>query len=255
MRFLRPRRAPLWAACLSAGLPLSSLAADEPPADSHWGLGLAASVSQRPYRDADNKTRALPLLVYENRWVRIGGPGIDLKLPPAGPVSFALRARYAFDGYEQDDAPILAGMAERKDSFWLGGAAKWHNGIVDLSAEWLGDVSSHSKGQQFKLQLDRSFRTGAFEFTPRLAATWLDRKYVDYYYGVTAPEVTAGRPFYEGRATVNAEVGLRTVYGLAPRHAVSLDLSTTRLGAGITDSPLVERRNVSSVRLGYIYRF
>lgn len=28
MRILRPRRAPLWAVCLSAGLPLSSLAAE-----------------------------------------------------------------------------------------------------------------------------------------------------------------------------------------------------------------------------------
>ena len=255
MKFSRSRRSPLLAACLAAALPLSSRGADEPAAGAQWGVGLAVGVSQRPYRDADNQTRALPLLTYENRWVRIGGPGIDLKLPPAGPVSFALRARYAFDGYDEDNAPILAGMAERKSSFWLGGAAKWRNDIVDLSAEWLRDASSHSKGQQFKLQLDRSFRTGAFEFTPRLAATWLDRKYVGYYYGVTAPEVTAGRPFYEGKATVNAEVGLRTVYGLAPRHAVSLDVSTTRLGAGITDSPLVERRNVSSVRFGYIYRF
>jgi outer membrane scaffolding protein for murein synthesis (MipA/OmpV family) len=255
MKFSRSRRSPLLAACLAAALPLSSRAADEPAAGAQWGLGLVVGVSQRPYRDADNQTRALPLLSYENRWVRIAGPGIDLKLPPAGPVSFALRARYAFDGYDEDDAPILAGMAERKSSFWLGGAAKWRTGIVDLSAEWLHDASSHSKGQPFKLQLDRSFRTGAFEFTPRVAATWLDRKYVDYYYGVTAPEVTAGRPFYEGNATVNAELGLRTVYGLAPRHALSLDVSTTRLGAGITDSPLVERRNVSSVRFGYIYRF
>jgi outer membrane protein len=256
MKFFRSRRSPLLAACLAAGLPLSSLAADEQPAaDSHWGLGLAVGISQRPYRDADNQTRALPLLTYENRWVRIAGPGIDLKLPSAGPVSFALRARYAFDGYEQDDAPILNGMAERKDSIWLGGAAKWHNDIVDVSGEWLGDASSHSKGQQFKLQLDRSFRTGAFEFTPRVAAIWLDRKFVDYYYGVTAPEVTAERPFYEGKATVNAEVGLRTVYALAPRHAVSLDVSTTRVGTGIKDSPLVERRNLSSVRLGYVYRF
>lgn len=255
MKFLRPPRPTLLAVGLAAGLPLSSLAADEPVADSQWGLGLAVGVSQRPYRDADNETRALPLLTYENRWVRIGGPGIDLKLPSAGPVSFALRARYAFDGYEQDDAPILNGMTERKDSFWLGGAAKWHNPIVDVSAEWLGDVSSHSKGQQFKLQLDRSFRAGAFQFTPRVAATWLDRKYVDYYYGVTAPEVTADRPFYEGAATVNAEVGLRTVYGLAPRHALSLDVSTTRLGTGIKDSPLVERRNVSRVVFGYVYRF
>lgn len=255
MKFLRPLHPTLLAAGLVAGLPLSSLAADEPVAGSQWGLGLAVGVSQRPYRDADNQTRALPLLTYENRWVRIGGPGIDLKLPSAGPVSFALRARYAFDGYEQDDAPILNGMAERKSSVWLGGAAKWRNGIVDLSAEWLGDVSSHSKGQQFKLQLDRGFRAGAFEFTPRVAAVWLDRKYVDYYYGVTASEVTADRPFYEGRATVNAEVGLRTVYAFAPRHAVSLDVSTTRLGSGIKDSPLVERRNVSGVRFGYVYRF
>ena len=255
MNFPRPRSSPLLAACFVAGLPLSSLAADEPAADSQWGLGLAVGVSQRPYRDADNQTRALPLLTYENRWVHVGGPGVDLKLPSAGPVSFALRARYAFDGYEQDDAPILNGMTERKDSIWLGGAAKWHNALADVSAEWLGDVSSHSKGQQFKLQLDRGFRAGAFEFTPRVAAIWLDRRYVDYYYGVTAPEAAGNRPFYEGAATVNAEVGLRTVYGLAPRHALSLDVGTTRLGTGIKDSPLVERRNVSRVFFGYVHRF
>ncbi len=49
-------------------------------------------------------------------------------------------------------------------------------------------------------------------------------------------------------------------YGLAPRraaprHALSLDVSTTRLGTGIKDSPLVERRNVSRVSFGYVYRF
>ena len=255
MSLLRPSRFPLLTACFAAALPLPSLAVDEPAADSHWGLGFAVGVSQRPYRDADTQTRALSLLMYENRWMRIGGPGIDLKLPSASPISFAVRARYAFDGYEQDDAPILNGMVDRKDGIWLGGVAKWHNGVADLSAEWLGDVSDHSQGQQFKLQLDRSFRTGAFEFTPRVAASWLDRKYVDYYYGVTGPEVTTARPYYEGEASVNAEVGLRTVYSLASRHALSLDVSTTRLGSGIEDSPLVERHHLSRVSFGYVYRF
>jgi len=261
MNFLRPHTlAGLFAAV--AITPLPALADEPAPegmsgaaATSYWGVGLAASVSQRPYRGEGNKTRALPLLVFENRWVRVAGPGIDLKLPSAGPVSFALRARYAFDGYEPDDAPILNGMEERRDSIWLGAAARWHNTIADVSAEWLGDASRHSKGQQFKLVLDHTFRAGAFELTPRLGATWLDRKYVDYYYGVTAPEATAARPFYEGDATVNAELGLRTVYNLAPRHALSLDVSTTRLGSAIKDSPLVERRNLSSVRFGYVYRF
>lgn len=259
MRFLRSHRVPLLAACLAAGLPLPSLA-DEPTGGgtsgtSYWGLGLSVGVSQQPYRDADNKTRALPLLVFENRWLRVIGPGIDLKLPPVGPVSFALRARYAFDGYEPDDAAILNGMAERKGSLWLGGVARWQHPIANLSAEWLGDVSGHSKGQQFKLQLDRSLRSGAFEFTPRLAANWLDRKYVGYYYGVTAPEALSSRPFYEGDASVNTEIGLRTVYSLAPRQSLSLDVSATRLGSGIKDSPLVERRSLGGVRLGYLYRF
>ncbi|HEY9026638.1 MAG TPA: MipA/OmpV family protein [Burkholderiaceae bacterium] len=268
MKFLRTRGLPplllsSFGAAVALVLPAWALA-DEPAGDgmspaasgsSSWALGVAIGISQRPYRDADNKTLALPLLMYENRWVRFGGTGLDLKLPSAGPVSFALRARYSFDGYDADDAPILNGMEDRKSSFWLGGAARWHNPVVDVSAEWVGDASSHSKGQQFKLVLERGFRAGAFEFTPRLGASWLDRKYVDYYYGVTAAEVRADRPFYEGKSTVNAEVGLRTVYGLAPRHALTLDLSTTRLGSAIQDSPLVGRRNVSSARFGYVYRF
>ena len=267
MKFLRTRGLPplfsFGAAVALVVLPAWAQA-DEPAGNglspnassaSSWGLGVAAGVSQRPYRDADNKNLALPLLMYENRWVRFGGTGLDLKLPSAGPVSFALRARYSFDGYDADDAPILNGMEDRKSSFWLGGAARWHNPVADVSAEWVGDASSHSKGQQFKLVLERSFRTGRFEFTPRLGATWLDRKYVDYYYGVTAVEAAAVRPFYEGKSTVNAEAGLRTVYGLAPHHALSLDLGTTRLGGAIQDSPLVGRRNVSSARLAYIYRF
>jgi len=253
MRFLRSPLSPLLVACLAC-LPLSSLA-DEPTDGSYWGLGLAVSASQRPYRDADNETRALPLLMFENRWVRVAGAGIYLKLPSAGPVSFALRARYAFDGYEADDAPILNGMAERKSSLWLGGAARWQNPIANLSAEWLGDGSGHSKGQQFKLQLDRSFRAGDVELTPRVAAIWLDRKYVDYYYGVAASEAAAGRPFYEGDASVNAEVGVRAVYSLAPRHALTLDVGATRLGGSIKDSPLVERHNLSRVSFGYVYRF
>ena len=266
MKFLRTRGLPLLLSSFgAAALVLPPLArADEPAGNgrpdyasgaSSWGLGVVVGASQRPYRDADNKNIALPLLMYENRWVRFGGTGLDLKLPSAGPVSFALRARYSFDGYDADDAPILNGMQDRKSSFWLGGAARWHNPVVDVSAEWVGDASSHSKGQQFKLVLEHSFRTGPVELTPRLGATWLDRKYVDYYYGVTAAEATAFRPFYEGKSTVNAEVGLRTVYSLAPRHALTLDLSTTRLGSAIQDSPLVGRRNVSSARFGYLYRF
>jgi MipA family protein len=223
--------------------------------ESRWGLGLGVDVQQEPYRDMQNDTQGIPLLYFENYWVRVLGPSIELKLPPAGPVSFRLKARYAADGYDASDTPHLAGMADRKEGFWVGGEATWHTPYFNLSAELMGDASSHSEGRQFKLQADRRFEYGRFGFTPRLAAVQLDREYVGYYYGVNGSEVAAGRPRYEGDSTVNTEVGLRIDYALSPKQNVFLDLRSMRLGDGIKDSPLVDRSRQTGLRVGYLYRF
>lgn len=232
----------------------------EPPeslraAGSQWGIGVGVGFERKPYRDFDDEVKVLPLLMYVNKYVSVLGPIVDVHLPSAGPLSFRLRARYAGDGYEAGDSPYLAGMEERKASFWLGGAATWRNETANLSAELLADASGHSKGTRFKVQVDRRFTTGAFGWTPRLAAQRLDRKYVDYYYGVQASEARTGRPRHQGEAATNMEVGLRLDYAAAPKHDVFVDLSATRLGEAIKDSPLVERSYSTALRLGYLYRF
>lgn len=222
---------------------------------SSWGVGLAVMRENKPYRDFDDRTRALPMLSYENRWVRVLGPGVELKLGQAGPLAYGLSARYADDGYESGDSPALAGMSERKASFWLGGRASLRTDIATVNAEWSGDVSGHSKGQKFKLGLERRFGFGALGVTPSLSATWLDRKFVQYYYGVEAAEATATRAAYAPGSTVNTRVGLRLDYLLAPQHLLFGDLGVESLGRAIEDSPLVDRRTVPEVRFGYVYRF
>ncbi|MDH0864322.1 MipA/OmpV family protein [Mitsuaria sp. GD03876] len=222
---------------------------------SSWGLGLTVGLDRKPYRDFDDETQVLPLLVYENRWVRVAGPTLDLKLLGRESWTAGLRLRYAGDGYEADDSPFLQGMAERKSSFWLGGAAAWRTGWATLSAEVLGDASGHSKGTRMSLGVERRFSAGAFDLTPRVVGHRVDRKFVDYYYGVRAEEATARRAAHAGAASTNLELGLRVGYAIAPRHRLSLDLSTTRLGDAIQDSPLVERRRQDSARLSYLYLF
>jgi outer membrane protein len=242
------------AACVSSAW--AQVAQDQlSEAGSQWGIGIAAGMERKPYRDFDNKGLAIPMLTYENKWVSVAFPGADLKLTSVGPVSLRLRARYAGDGYEADDSPYFGGMEKRKGSLWLGGAAIWRNDIANLSAELLADGSGNSKGTRFKVQIDRRFSSGAFGFTPRLAAHWVDRKYVDYYYGVTAAEARSDRPEYAGKATANIEVGLRVDYAVAPKQTVFLDMSATSFGSGIKNSPLVSRSNQTGVRLGYVYRF
>ena len=223
---------------------------------SRFALGLGLVSEASPYRGVDTETKVLPLLIYENPYVRLFGPNLDLKLPSAGPVSFALTAKYSDEGYEASDADELQGMAERKDGFWLGAKAKWRNPMVDLSAALLGDASNHSGGQQIKLEASKGFGLGArMRLEPRLGLTWFDKDYVDHFYGVTAGEATAGRAAYAGTSTVNTELGLRLNTQLAPRHGLMVDFKHTVLGSGIKNSPLVDSSGVSSLFVAYLYQF
>ena len=241
-----------------AALSVSAVRAAEPglSADqsAQWGIGAGVSVDRKPYRGADADVTPLPLLMYESRWLSVFGPSVALKLPPAGPVSFRLKAQYSGEGYDSGDSDDLRFMHERKGGFWLGASATWHTDFANLTAEYLA-AAGRSDGQRFKLQVDRAFRQGAFEFTPRLAAKWADDKYVNYYYGVRRDEVIFNRPFYQGKSSVNVELGLRVNYALASNQTVFVDMSAATLGSGIKDSPIVGRSTEAAVRFGYLYRF
>ena len=241
----------LFASSLSLAWPAAQA---QVPAPSQWGLGLGVGLDSKPYRDFDNDVKALPLLLFENRYVSFFGAALDLKLPSSGPLSFRLRARYANDGHEAKDSPYLRGMAERKGGVWVGGAVTWRGSVINASAEALA-ATGNAEGTRVKLELNRQFQAGAVTVTPRLALHWQDRKFVDYYYGVRASEVRAGRAAYAGDAATNVELGLRLGYAVAPRHTVFVDLSATGLGSAIKDSPLVDRSNQTSVKAGYLYSF
>lgn len=225
------------------------------PATSKFGIGLGVAVVDKAYRDFDQETVALPILSYENEWISASLPTFDVKAFKAGDVSFRLRARYAGDGYEAEDSPILTGMSERKSSLWLGGAVIWNAGFANISGELLTDAMGNSKGNRAKLQIDRRFASGKFGLTPRLGAEWVDKKYVDYYYGVQLSEATTGRAFYEGKSTANLQAGIRLDYSINPKNIVFLDISTTSFGSAVKDSPLVDKSSQSVVAVGYSYRF
>jgi len=93
---------PIVVALLSA----SSAWADE-PADteasigrdsSSFGLGLAVGSRERPYKGLDSDIRVLPVISYENSWVRVQGLGAAFKLGNAGKVSFGLKVDYSLNG-------------------------------------------------------------------------------------------------------------------------------------------------------------
>jgi outer membrane protein len=255
--FLKVRRfSPARIAALAIAMASLPASAQTASADaSSWAFGGGVAAVERGYRDSNHDVLPMPLISYESKWISASVPTLDVKLYSNDELSLRLRTRYARDGYDTDDSPFLAGMDDRKSSIWVGGAVLWRPRFANFSAEALTDASGHSKGSRAKLQVDRRYGFGAFGVTPRLGAEWVDRKYIDYYYGVRPAEVRLGRAAYQGDATANIEAGVRLDYSFARRHTVFFDARATRFGSAIKDSPLVDQPGQTGVSLGYIYRF
>jgi outer membrane scaffolding protein for murein synthesis (MipA/OmpV family) len=237
-----------------------ALAADESEDDgkspSMFGFGAGAGIERKPYRGVGTKVDALPVISYENRWIRLLGPNLDFKLTPPGPLTIGARINYEFDsGYKASDSSVLKGMVERKSGLWVGPGAAWHNGFIDLTATYLLDASGESKGTRATLSAEHSFGFGNVELVPIVSITELDHKYVDYYYGVRPTEATSTRFAYSGKRTTNLDGALRVRYLFAERHLLFVQVGLTRLGSAVKDSPLVDRSSEPHALLGYIYRF
>jgi outer membrane protein len=227
------------------------------PESSHWGLGLALGTERSLYKGISSKSLGIPLISYENSAIRVFGNTLDVKLPPVGPVRWAFRTKVALgEGYKASDSSFLTGMDTRKGSLDIGLAAMVPTPYAKLTMEWLGDASGHSKGQQLKFGVERPFMwNGRFELTPSVGVTWLDKKYVDYYYGVKPTEATTARPEYLGKATTNVEAALRMGYLIDTHQRVFFEVSETHWGSGITKSPIVDKTTTPGLRFGYLYRF
>lgn len=242
-----------------------SVTAQEPEQeDSQWGIGIGAASIQKPYKDIDRNNMVIPVLSHENKYIRLFGPSIDVKLPgfdisDSQQLDFSLTATYDFGGYDKDDirdTPILNGMDKRKGGFWAGTKAKWQNDLVNIKTEWLADVSGNSKGQRASLEFEKTWHVGHhIMLSPRVATHWSDKKYVDYHYGVRPYEARNDRPVYTGDSAFNVEYGVRGIYMFDMKHSVFLDVSATTLANEIKDSPLVDRSTENKILFAYMYRF
>jgi MipA family protein len=266
---MRPARARLMhlALTLIAASAAGAAEQDGPPDGEEsksysWGLGLGAISQQQAYVGIDRENIAIPVIYFENRWVQLFGPWLDIKAPELEwsqdqKLSSGVRTQlFGFNGYEAGDAAILNGMEERKSGIFAGPFVKWSNPLVDVSLEWMLNASGNSKGQRMTLGLERQFHVGEhLMFTPSATATWMDEKYVDYYYGVRNSEARLGRPAYVAGGTMNADFSLRTDYMFDQHHAVFGMFQYTALGSEIKDSPLTGRSGETMVLMGYMYRF
>lgn len=220
---------------------------------THWGLGGGAAFEQSPYKGYGTHITPIPFFFFDDKWIHAIGTTIDLKVGKWDGLAFTLRGNYAIaDGYKGSDAPILNGMQTRRAAFWLGPAFKWETRYGDLSGDYL---SGGNKGQKAAVEFGKTLDYGRFSIEPHAGVDWFSSTYVDYYYGVRASEVQAGRSAYTGTSAYKESVGAKFDYRLTRQQLITLDLSVAHLGSGMTDSPIVGRRVIPEAKIAYLYQF
>lgn len=229
-----------------------------------WGIGLAAMSNQKGFQGINRDNMIIPIVTFENQYIRWFGPNLDIKLPgieinDLQQLEFSLSSGYDFGGYdkgEADDTPILQGMDEREGVFAAGAQVEWKNPWLNVNAKWMTDISGDRDGNRASLKFEKNWMfSNKVMLAPYIGATWLDDNFVDYHYGVRSYEVRVDRPAYTGEATVNIEFGVRAAYMFDAKSSVIVDLGITSLGSEIKNSPLVDSSTENNILILYMYKF
>jgi len=241
--------------CLLAGclLPFVVAVADEAPRHAHLGGG--AYVQTQPYAGADPIVLPSPVLFADNRLFYVRWTRVGMYVHGQQNWGVSITAQPRPFGYRPEDAPILAGMGERKPSWEaglaVGGEFDW--GFAELT--WFHDVLDCSNGSLLRLELGRFIERGKWTVVPSVFAIHYDQAFNDYYYGVRPSEATAQRPAYTASAAFNLAAQAYVKYSFTPHWHFLGNLRGDLLAGTIQDSPLVDKGYMLSGLLSVMYSF
>lgn len=235
-----------------------------------WRVGANLMAGTNPYVGEDDAGVALlPVVAYkgERFYANLGNPGLSFFRGSSdfGGIGYSLfkEENYQIDlvgrlramGLDPDDEDELAGLDERKPGLDAGVSLLWETGMGELNIDLLTDISNRSKGQEVLLSYAYPLTRGSWTLRPEVGVSWQSSDLTDYYVGVDADEVRAGRPAYEADAAVIPFVGVELEYAISKQTSLLGGVGYGRLGDDINDSPILDERDVGGGYLGLTYSF
>lgn len=226
--------------------------------DAHageWGLGIGVAAQQPPQVGTRTETVVLPFPCYQGERLNLDFGSIGYALVKTDRVQFAVQGQLRFDGYDPSDSKALNGLRERDVTldagFSVAAGDKWGIASFSIMADALGVHKGYeiSAGYQYPIQF------GRWTLVPGITAKWPSEELVEYYYGVRLDEATPDRPAYSGKAVLNASAALNASYTITDSWELIGGAEYTRLGDGITDSPVIEKDHEVIMYSAIVYRF
>ncbi|MCG7992165.1 MAG: MipA/OmpV family protein [Candidatus Thiodiazotropha lotti] len=238
-------------------------------AAGEWSAGLNLGGGRNPIIGEDNYLAAMPVIAYrgERFHANLGNPGLSFfngttnfgglgySLVKQDNFKLDLVGRIRAMGIDPDDNDELEGLDERKPGFDVGIDLLWGSDLGELNGQLLTDVSNRSKGQELIVSYAYPLKQGDWSFRPEFGVSWQSSKLSDYYFGVDDDETGGGLESYEAKSTMTPFLGIQAEYAWSKRIRLIGGAGIGRLGDGISDSPIVDGRNLAGAFIGAVYGF
>lgn len=223
-----------------------------PRSKNLYGIGVA--VLPKTSGSDEFRLLALPIINanYADRfYVNALQAGVWLLDSDDKRLRFGLSAQARF-GWDADDGRLTRGMRDRDFTVEIGPALRWQTDFGTINAQWGFDAGGASNGQTVDLQFIKNlYRDKTFKLNGSVGLTWSDRKFNDYYFGVSATEALPSRPEYSAGSSVEYKAGLNGSYLVGLNNYILFGASITRLGDQQANSPIVDTRLQPFAYLGY----
>lgn len=233
--------------------PLAPVFAFDDEQETGWFFGAMAGVQ---YEEAlfkqtrkESDAALFPIVGYAgNGWsISTLGIEIDAYSAESGDWGVDISASLApgFGGSrDEDDARIFAGMDKREDPTEVILTTDFTTPVGLISLELANDIGEAYEGGRASIQYGIPlYASDNALFMVGAGAEFFSDKYVDYYYGVRASEVTAERAAYRGTAARSEFVGYSFEYRLSKNWSISHELNYRRVPDEIRRSSLTEDKD------------
>ncbi|GGW70903.1 MipA/OmpV family protein [Alishewanella tabrizica] len=217
-----------------------------PTAPQGFLYGVGVGINQEIYQGYKRRVIPLPLIGYRGEKLSVYGPFVTYELAKwtdtvLGDIRINAKLAPRFAGFDDSDSDVFAGMAKRKNSLDAGVSIQFQRDQWTLEAETLADALNNSNGQESKLKLSYTLRSGPLQISPEAGISYATSNLVDYYYGVRQNEVTANRAFYEAGSAFNYHLGLAFSTPIFFGGMTRLGVEHHWYDKSISDSPLTDR--------------
>ena len=225
---------------------------------NNYALGVAYSVSQKPYVGAENSGFAYPYLTsfrhnaFTDDWLILTGGEAGFRWVSQSDWILGAVGRINTQGTGVNAVEDLLGFDSRNWAVEVSPVVGWRRWPVHLELRHYVEVFSDYGGPatEFWASLPMEYSRGWIVPSVRLIHNSSERN--RYYYGVSATELPGVNPYDPGSST-NLKLDLNVGFAINERWLLSGRISHEWLGSEISDSPIVTRDGLWSGNIGIAY--